>query len=273
MSDSCESEVDDILENVGWNDSDYSTSGSEWLPSDEERERRNEKRKKSRASEGPGPSIEADSDEDEPIPKRKKKRTRTQKTKNSDDDTDDEPLTVLQEKLRDADSSDDEPLSSVQEKLHKEKERASTTTEPAVTDWVDGDLPETDILFTGCVEYGPFLEQTPYDYFTELIKDNMIEDIEKFTNGYALSKSGIELKTTRKEIELFIGLYLRMGLMKGHSVRAYWEGDTRYPPVADVLTKNRFELLARHIHFVDNEDKDMTEDEKKRTEFGKLDHG
>ncbi|KAK3789296.1 hypothetical protein RRG08_001686 [Elysia crispata] len=58
-------------------------------------------------------------------------------------------------------------------------------------------------------------------HFTELITDEMIENIELITNIYALAKGGIELKVTSKEISTFIALYLRMGLMKGYCLRAY----------------------------------------------------
>ncbi|GFN79063.1 PiggyBac transposable element-derived protein 3 [Plakobranchus ocellatus] len=77
----------------------------------------------------------------------------------------------------------------------------------------------------------------------------MLENVASQSN---VSKSGIELKKkAKKEIEIFLALYLKMGLMKGYCVRAYWAAETRYPPVADEMTSNRFELLARHIHFCD----------------------
>ena len=41
--------------------------------------------------------------------------------------------------------------------------------------------------------------------------------------------------------------------MKARAVRAYWATSSRYPPVADCMVSNRFELLCRHIHFVNND--------------------
>ena len=46
MTQSDDSDFDDIFNGVGLDDSEFSTSGSEWIPSDEERERRKAKRKK-----------------------------------------------------------------------------------------------------------------------------------------------------------------------------------------------------------------------------------
>lgn len=45
------------------------------------------------------------------------------------------------------------------------------------------------------------------------------------------------------------------------SVRCYWENGTRYTPICDVMSRNRFERLMQCIHFVNNcdvaqEDKD-----------------
>ena len=37
------------------------------------------------------------------------------------------------------------------------------------------------------------------------------------------------------------------------AVRMYWEKETRYPPVTEVMRRNRFHLLLSVNHFVDNE--------------------
>jgi len=43
-----------------------------------------------------------------------------------------------------------------------------------------------------------------------------------------------------------------MGLVQMPGNRVYWENDTYYKPVAEVMSWNRFQLLLRSIHFVDN---------------------
>ena len=48
-------------------------------------------------------------------------------------------------------------------------------------------------------------------------------------------------------------MYFNMGLVEMNAVRMYWEKETRYPPVADVMSRNRFQLILSMIHFVDNE--------------------
>ena len=64
-----------------------------------------------------------------------------------------------------------------------------------------------------------------------------------------------------KEIELLLGIYFRMGLVEMSSVRMYWEKETRYGPVVDVMSRNRFQALLTSIHFADNEA--ATDDDKK----------
>lgn len=67
-----------------------------------------------------------------------------------------------------------------------------------------------------------------------------------------MQKEGIQLSTTQKEIEIMIGVYLRMGLVQMPRVRAYWEKDSRFPPIADAISRNRFEKIATMIHFINN---------------------
>lgn len=57
---------------------------------------------------------------------------------------------------------------------------------------------------------------------------------------------------TKKEVEIFIRIYLRMGLVQAHSVRAYWETGTRYEAVASSMPRDRFKKLATSLHFKDN---------------------
>ena len=136
--------------------------------------------------------------------------------------------------------------------------------------WVDMPFNPPDFNFKGQLETAPDdgMLKTPYQFFKELVTDDMIENIQKNTNDYALEKNGKELKTGKKEIEAFIGIYLRMGLMQASCVRAFWESDTRYPHVADVMARDRFEALASNLHFVKNGD--ITEADRNKDRMWKL---
>ena len=89
----------------------------------------------------------------------------------------------------------------------------------------------------------------------------MIETVVLNSNVYALQKNGKPLNTNVKEIEQVIGMFLKMGLVNMPNTRMYWETETRYPPVADIMSRNRFMAIISSIHFVDN--LCMSEEEKK----------
>ncbi|GFS14229.1 PiggyBac transposable element-derived protein 2 [Elysia marginata] len=120
--------------------------------------------------------------------------------------------------------------------------------------WVrDMPLPDLDTRFTGNKETPLETMKTPHEFFKEIATDEMMDWIEKEANIYALAKTGKEPKSTRKEIETFIELYLKMGLQNALCTRAHWAAKTRYPTIADWMTRNRPELSARTIHFTDND--------------------
>lgn len=58
--------------------------------------------------------------------------------------------------------------------------------------------------------------------------------------------------TTAREIEQFVGIYYHMGIEQMSNVLSYWETATRFPSVADVLSRDRFEKLKSRLHFSDN---------------------
>ena len=76
-------------------------------------------------------------------------------------------------------------------------------------------IDKNDYEFKGEVEEPPpdANIESPYSYFKNMVTDDMIENLEYQTNLYVLKKDGIELNTTRKEIEIMIGIYIQMGLV------------------------------------------------------------
>ena len=80
----------------------------------------------------------------------------------------------------------------------------------------------------------------------------MIEQLTEQTNIYAFQQTGKSLAVTQKELEQVIGMYFGMGLVRMPNSRMYWENDTRYAPVADIMSRNRFLTILSHLHFVNN---------------------
>ncbi|KAF3837915.1 hypothetical protein F7725_009683 [Dissostichus mawsoni] len=78
---------------------------------------------------------------------------------------------------------------------------------------------------------------TPLEYFQKFVSEDMIQALVTNTNEYIFQKNGTSINTDTKEIEKLIGMYLKMGLVQMAGVRMYWETDTRYPPVSDVMAQ------------------------------------
>lgn len=209
----------------------------------------------------------------------------------SSSQSDNEPLSKLKVKFsrkkrpltpRNEESSDsDRPLSTYRQAYPNDKEnRAGTVVSEVREDDID-DLDLADVLpaiqtaaqpiqseykwrkqeftvpdttFKGKLEEAPRDERlmSPYEFFRKLLTDEMLDNIVDQTNRYAMQKEGIQLCTTSKEIEIMIGMYLRMGLVQMPRVRAYWEAESRYAPIADTMARNRFEKISSDIHFTDN---------------------
>ena len=79
------------------------------------------------------------------------------------------------------------------------------------------------------------------------------------------------MNATIKEIQKMLGMYLRMGLVQMAGTRMYWETDTRNSPVADVMSRNRFQSLLTTLHFMNNST--VSETEKRDKLWKNSDHG
>ena len=66
--------------------------------------------------------------------------------------------------------------------------------------------------------------------------------------------------TNKEEIKRFFGLIIWMGLVKLPSINLYWSTDPVYyhPFPHKIMSRNRFELLLKMLHFTNNETADIT---------------
>lgn len=53
-------------------------------------------------------------------------------------------------------------------------------------------------------------------------------------------------------MEQFFGIHMIMTIIKMPAYRMYWSHNTRYPTIADIMSRNRFTNLRSFIHFNDN---------------------
>jgi len=154
----------------------------------------------------------------------------------SDDDDDD-------------DDDDDEPLAklvggaSVQQSSKvKKKEYA----------WRKGTFNSPDAVFTGEFPQPPDGICNPLEYFRQFVSTDMLTLLVENTNLYSVQKNGRSVDTDIREVEKILGIFLLMGIVRMPGVRYYWEHETRYSPVADIIARNRFQKLLTVFHFVDN---------------------
>ena len=161
--------------------------------------------------------------------------------------------------------SDDEPLS----RIATASGAANCKKNPY--SWRNTDFQPTNVAFTGQIPEPPedAVIKTPIEYFRRFMTDDMMELTAEQTNIYSLQTKGRCVNTNKKELEQLMGMYLKMGIVQMPGIRVYWEKDTRYGPVSDVMStcRNRFQALLTSIHFVDNE---TVLDEQKKDKLWKL---
>lgn len=127
--------------------------------------------------------------------------------------------------------------------------------------WIDKPFQTVNTVLDNDKELMHCELKSPFQFFKTLITDDMFENIATQTNIYSLQNNGVDINTTVKEIETFIGIYLRMGILRAHRIRAYWKSNTRYGPIADSMPCRRFESLLSNLHFTNNHG--ITDEQKK----------
>eukprot|EP00102_Acyrthosiphon_pisum_P023878 XP_016661088.1 PREDICTED: piggyBac transposable element-derived protein 3-like [Acyrthosiphon pisum] len=75
----------------------------------------------------------------------------------------------------------------------------------------------------------------------------------KHTNTYAHQNAKLNwIETNSREMKIFVGVHLLMGVFGLPQRRMYWEQKPRINIVADIITRNRFFELRSNFHIMDN---------------------
>ena len=134
--------------------------------------------------------------------------------------------------------------------------------------WKDEANVPQDITFTG----NPGLKVTmaskkPVDFFQLFVSDELINSMVVETNRYAEQEINKQrplrrssrlkswLPINREDMRQFLGILFHMGSVKLPSIEHYWSRDSLYsfPVFSKVMSRNKFQLMIRFWHFVDNE--------------------
>ena len=101
------------------------------------------------------------------------------------------------------------------------------------------------------------VDLTPDKYFFQFFPHNLITTIVEQTNLYSTQKTGKSIGVDLEEIRIYLGINVMMGIVKLPSYRDYWDLHLRYPPIADLMSRNRFALIRQNFHLVDNTNIDI----------------
>ena len=105
--------------------------------------------------------------------------------------------------------------------------------------------------------------KSPLEFFKTFYPDNLFHMLAEQTNIYFFqSKAPQQLGTNGKEIEMLVGTLFKMGVIQMPNVRDYYANETFYEPVASVMSRNRFQLLCRYLHFENNCDPNVDKSDK-----------
>lgn len=97
------------------------------------------------------------------------------------------------------------------------------------------------------------------EMFSHFFTDNLLSTIVEETNRYAAqclaaTNSSVTWETTVHEIKAYLGFMVVMGVNQLPELRDYWASDTKLNNtfISSRITRQRFEEIARYLHFVDN---------------------
>jgi len=127
-----------------------------------------------------------------------------------------------------------------------------------------------DTEWKGCFCNSPEINE-PIDYFRRFFSNTLLEHIVQQTNIYAV-QSGANIRTDLAEIEQYLGVPIKMGLvhMPRYMYKCYWSTELRFPAVADVMSRNRFSDITRYLHFNDNNKATTNRDDPQHDRYFKV---
>jgi len=103
-------------------------------------------------------------------------------------------------------------------------------------------------------QYGPHdfkVIESASSYIKKYLPDSHFDEAALFTNMYAMSKLGKELKTCANEIKVLYGAHAMIGIIKYPRIHMYWQRGIQFDLIAQAITRDRFFLLRSCLHYVD----------------------
>lgn len=169
--------------------------------------------------------------------------------------TRDEAEEALQ-RIAEAESTAMRRLAMEEEEGPAEADEPSTSfAEPRrATVWRKRNIAEIDTEWSPePVEEIDFAEWTPLQYFKYFVDDDVIQHLVEQTKLYAVQKDvNTSFKVSELEMRMYLGINILSGVIKMPSYRMYWARATRFPAIADNMSRNVFEKIKSNLHLNDN---------------------
>ena len=96
------------------------------------------------------------------------------------------------------------------------------------------------------------LVSASFSFFNLIFKNELFDYIRDQTNFYALQNGRTALKLTTNEIRIYIDFLIYGEIVKAPNYKCCWKAETRFAPIADSMSRNRFEQRKRFMHFNGN---------------------
>lgn len=93
-------------------------------------------------------------------------------------------------------------------------------------------------------------------YFTDDVLDLIVQETNRYAQQVLTAKGSDKTwSTNAAEIRAYFGFAILMGINRLPEIRDYWSTDPtlHYSPIADRISRDRFEELTRYLHFVNND--------------------
>ena len=110
--------------------------------------------------------------------------------------------------------ADVEPVNEEIEEFSDNETLSNKTVSDEKHHWSKHDSKSFDTVFRELELEPPVDEEcSPYEYFKRFVTNEMLQDIAEQTNIYSMQKYGKNVNLISKEVDKFIGVYFRMGLV------------------------------------------------------------
>ena len=172
----------------------------------------------------------------------------------SDDECPDEEVSILHE----PEALDEETVNGTGDEKSYANGAEDSPDAETVFKWRKKEPAAVDITFSGTELTCPdnVNELNPFMYFKMFWDDGITQNIVEQTNLYSVQQTGSSILTTKDEIETFLGLQMKMSIVKMPNYEMYWENQTRYEQVASVMPSKRYKKIRQFLHVNDNTRKD-----------------